>query len=75
MSPFLLPPGPVLAHQRFHLDFTQLSREGEMGVGGVSINFSVQVGFQGKALVPGALEMLFGVRGGRRGVRLGWGGT
>lgn len=39
------------------------------------INFSVQVGFQGKALVPGALEMLFGVRGGRRGVRLGWGGT
>lgn len=28
------------------------------------IDFSVQVGFQGKALVPGALEMLLGVRGG-----------
>ena len=29
------------------------------------INFGVQVGFQGKVLVLGALEMLLGVRGGR----------
>ena len=34
-------------------------------LGNDPIDFSVQVGFQGKALVPGALEMLPGVRGGR----------